>query len=100
MINQKRDELDLWGEPGLLWLDGHSSRLSEDAVILLRDNNITCAIIPSHTSHILQPLDRGVNGAFKLALRRDKHTKENSSAPKKRREIDNDRTCFVGRLFL
>jgi hypothetical protein len=37
---------------------------------LLKESHIVAATIPSHSSHILQPLDCGVNLAFKQALAR------------------------------
>ena len=56
-------------ESGLLWLDGHSSRLSARALEALMDHNIVAVTIPAHSSHVLQPLDREGNGVFKSALR-------------------------------
>jgi hypothetical protein len=58
--------------PALLWTDGHGSRCSAEAIKLLQDHHITASTIPSHTSHILQPLDCGVNRAFKAELTRHK----------------------------
>lgn len=58
-------------EPALLWVDGHYSRNTDEAKRLLRENNIACAVLPGHTSHILQPLDCGVNRTFKHYL--EKH---------------------------
>lgn len=62
----------IWKLPqkrALLWLDGHSSRGSPEALQALIDANIELATIPSHTSHILQPLDCGVNRAMKQNMR-------------------------------
>jgi hypothetical protein len=53
----------------LLFLDSHASRLDEYAHSKLAENGIVVVTIPSHSSHILQPLDCGVNNAFKHALR-------------------------------
>nr|XP_047141020.1 MFS-type transporter clz9-like [Hydra vulgaris] len=44
----------------ILHLDGHTSHVSLAAVLLSRENNIILICLPSHSSHILQPLDRGV----------------------------------------
>ena len=52
----------------LLLLDGHSTRSSETAKTALSAANVDVIIIPSHTSHVLQPLDRGVNRSFKHHL--------------------------------
>ena len=51
--------------PVLLLLDNHSSHLSLDAIELERENGIVCLSFPPHTSHRLQPLDRGVYGPLK-----------------------------------
>ena len=37
---------------------------------MLADNNVIVSIVPSHTSHVMQPLDRDVNRAFKTNLKR------------------------------
>ena len=55
-LSHKRGELDLWGEPALLWVDAHPSRRSARALEFLRDNNIVVATIPAHASHVVQPL--------------------------------------------
>ena len=69
-VNDKREKLDHWSEAALLWMDGHSSRESIKAIDMLAENNVIVSIIPSHTSHVMQPLDRGVNRAFKTNLKR------------------------------
>ena len=52
----------------LLFLDSHASRLDLDAHVALHAVGITVASIPSHTSHILQPLDCGINAKLKDSL--------------------------------
>ena len=84
---QMRDANDLWHEPALLWLDGHSSRRSQRAIEFLRDNNVIVGVIPAHSSHILQPLDVGVNGVFKQAFKRLRRTVPGSSTSQKRRDL-------------
>jgi len=84
-VNDIRDQHKLWDEPALLYLDGHSSRCSEIAINYLRDNNVVAVTIPSHTSHILQPLDTGVNGEFKVQLAKVKRFPSNATAADKRR---------------
>ena len=44
----------------LLLVDGHSSRHVPDALTMLREMRVDVLCIPSHTSHIIQPLDCGV----------------------------------------
>lgn len=60
-----RIEHNLPNEPALLYVDGHSSRHNIELLEFLKDKNIHVVLIPPHSSHILQPLDCGVNGAFK-----------------------------------
>lgn len=43
--------------PLLLILDGHSSHVSLKILDLLKQNRIICLLLPSHTTHALQPLD-------------------------------------------
>lgn len=49
----------------LVLLDNHSSHVSISLIDYCRANFITLLSFPPHTSHRLQPLDRGVYGPFK-----------------------------------
>ena len=49
----------------LLIEDGHGSHITLDIVELARTNDIHLLCLPSHTSHILQPLDTGAFKSFK-----------------------------------
>ena len=40
-----------------LIIDGHSSHKSPEAIDVARDHRITMITLPSHTTHMLQPLD-------------------------------------------
>ena len=51
--------------PVLLVLDGHGSHITIDVIEYARSNDIYLLCLPSHTSHILQPLDIGVFKSFK-----------------------------------
>ena len=51
--------------PVLLVLDGHGSHITIDVIEHARSNDIHLLCLPSHTSHILQPLDVGVFKSFK-----------------------------------
>ena len=61
----KRVLYDAPDAPALLWMDGHGSRSDQRAVSALQTAGVATVIIPAHTSHILQPLDCGVNRALK-----------------------------------
>ena len=52
------------GEPRLLVMDGHTTHLTYTFLKFCLDNEIYPIIIPSHTSHLLQPLDVGVFGPY------------------------------------
>ena len=51
--------------PVLLVLDGHGSHITIDVIEYARSEEIHLLCLPSHTSHILQPLDVGVFKSFK-----------------------------------
>lgn len=55
--------------PYLLLLDNHSSHVTLEAVCFAKDRGIVLSTFPPHCSHRLQPLDIGVFGPFKAALR-------------------------------
>lgn len=48
------------GEYRLLLVDGHSSHVSIDFIKYALSKKIECLCLPSHTTHLLQPLDVGV----------------------------------------
>ncbi|GFY52851.1 casein kinase I isoform alpha [Trichonephila inaurata madagascariensis] len=52
-------------QPVLLLLDNHESHVSIEAITLAKEHGIVMLTFPPHTSHKLQPLDRGVFGPFK-----------------------------------
>ena len=54
--------------PVLLIMDGHGSHVTVDLIELARENSIHLLCLPSHTSHILQPLDVGVFKSFKTSF--------------------------------
>lgn len=49
----------------LIIMDNHESHISIEGIELARENGIVLLTIPPHTSHKLQPIDRGVFGPFK-----------------------------------
>ena len=51
--------------PVLLIEDWHSSHITMDIIELARRNDIHLLCLPSHTTHVLQPLDIGVFKSFK-----------------------------------
>ena len=51
--------------PVLTIEDGHCSHISMEVIKLAQENQIHLLCLPSHTSHILQPLDVGVFKSLK-----------------------------------
>ena len=51
--------------PVLLIMDGHGTHMSIELIELAQSNEIHLLCLPSHTTHILQPLDVGVFKSFK-----------------------------------
>jgi hypothetical protein len=74
-------------EPALLLLDGHSSRGSVRALSALREAGIVARTIPSHTSHVCQPLDRGVFRVFKKTIAERKRGIYSLNLPEKRLKL-------------
>ena len=67
---QRQELLD--GRPHLLLLDSHYSHLYNIQFLeLMKHNNITVFALPPHTSHWMQPLDRGVFSSFKQAWQQE-----------------------------
>lgn len=52
-------------EPVLLLLDNHSSHIDINVVEKAKANSIIMLSFPPHCTHMLQPLDVGINGPFK-----------------------------------
>lgn len=48
------------GDTHLLILDGHGSHTTPEFILFALEHNIVLLCLPSHTSHILQPLDVGL----------------------------------------
>ena len=51
--------------PVILVLDNHVSHISLPLIECARHNQIVIVGLPSHTTHLLQPLDVHVNGPLK-----------------------------------
>uniref|UniRef100_A0A8H7MYJ1 DDE-1 domain-containing protein n=1 Tax=Bionectria ochroleuca TaxID=29856 RepID=A0A8H7MYJ1_BIOOC len=57
--------------PRLLILDGHGSHTSDEFMIKCFQNDIFLLFLPSHSSHVLQPLDISVFSPVKRAYREE-----------------------------
>ncbi|CAN0288422.1 unnamed protein product, partial [Pylaiella littoralis] len=58
------------GKPHILLLDGHASHVSVEVIRLAMNLKIILFQLPSHTSHITQPLDVVAFGRFKKSVTR------------------------------
>ena len=54
----------------LLIVDGHNSHVTIDVVMKVMEVGLDLVILPSHTSHRLQPLDVGVFAPYKKAFQK------------------------------
>ena len=68
-IQQRRIQDGKPNYPAVFITDGHSSRYSLPLLDILRENYIHLVIIPSHASHLMQPLDLVVFKRFKTVFR-------------------------------
>ena len=59
--------------PLLLLLDGHSSHYSPSTLKLAADSGVIIFTLPPNTTHLTQPLDKGVFGPCKIHWRRICH---------------------------
>lgn len=53
-----------------LFFDGHHSHISVSVIQHCQDNNVHLMLLPSNTTHVLQPLDVGVYGPLKQAWKK------------------------------
>ena len=84
---RRRTVLKKENTPIILFMDGHSSRLSIPVIRFAFQHNIKLIILPAHTSSITQPLDRCSNGVLKkvfssLCLTHTNLSKTPDSTPK------------------
>ena len=57
-------------EKRLLIVDGHGSHETTEFMFTCFQNNVNLIFLPSHTSHVLQPLDQSVFGPLKTTYRK------------------------------
>uniref|UniRef100_A0A1X7VAM0 DDE-1 domain-containing protein n=1 Tax=Amphimedon queenslandica TaxID=400682 RepID=A0A1X7VAM0_AMPQE len=57
--------------PVLIIEDGHASHVSLDVIKLAKENNVHLLCLPSHSMHILQPLDVGVFKSLKAHFNKE-----------------------------
>ena len=73
------EKLGVHNAVGVFLVDGHTSRMSAELMEEFRENNIKVPVLPSHASHVLQPLDLAVFGAFKAAISKgDSHLRRHT----------------------
>lgn len=62
------ESLGVHNAAGVFLVDGHSSRLNSSLMEEFNGHGIKVPVLPSHASHVLQPLDLVVFGVFKSFL--------------------------------
>ncbi|XP_071109876.1 uncharacterized protein [Haliotis cracherodii] len=67
-------------KPIILFLDGHSTHLTLEACTVCVENNIVLYCLPSHASHVIQPLDLSLFSPLKHAWRQSVRDFQISSA--------------------
>ena len=67
-IEEIRRNNHMPGQAALLLIDGHKSRICPGALRRLREANVVGLTLVAHGSHVLQPLDVGVNSPFKSIM--------------------------------
>ena len=68
-VEHIRSYYNLVGRKAALVVDGHISRYTVRTVNLLMEHNIDLVILPSHSSHVMQPLDLGLFAYIKRVFR-------------------------------
>lgn len=58
-------------KPMLLLMDSHGAHITPQVIELAKENDVHILTFPSHTTHILQPLDVGVYKSLKSAWQRE-----------------------------
>lgn len=79
---KKSDEITC--HRSLLNIDGHSNRINSRLMEIFRENLIDVISIPSHCSHVLQPLDSRIYGPFKKIISVKKMDFINMDVPNRR----------------
>ncbi|MGH0152685.1 UNVERIFIED_CONTAM: hypothetical protein FKN15_027902 [Acipenser sinensis] len=72
--------------PRILIFDGHASHISLRIVQMAKENNVVLLRLPSHLTHILQPLDKAVFGEVKKKWRKKLRCHSRVSRDKIRKE--------------
>lgn len=57
-------------KPVVLIFDGHYSHIGIDLIETSRENNVHLMLLPSNTTHVMQPLDVGVYGPIKKSWKK------------------------------
>ncbi|KAH7826926.1 uncharacterized protein MONOS_2616 [Monocercomonoides exilis] len=92
---QRRKFVKCEEEHCLLFMDSLAAHLSRNIIQCAKDNSIDLCFPPSHTSHLVQPLDLYVNANFKNSLRiTDYETHEPNASSARRNFVLKLRTAL------
>ncbi|KAH7830604.1 putative DDE superfamily endonuclease [Monocercomonoides exilis] len=86
-ITQRRETLKKSDERCLLLLDSHSSRAQPDLWKKFADSSTDVVTFVPHTTHIAQPLDRGVFAVFKKTINANYEAPSSSSVVLRREAL-------------
>jgi hypothetical protein len=67
-IDKLREDLLLTNKTAMIFVDGHAAHVSLEAIQAALNRNIIFCFFPSHCSHVVQALDRGIFKVFKQEL--------------------------------
>lgn len=85
-VDKVRSELQI-DSPVMLILDGHSSRNNIDVKYYYENYSVTFLFLPSHASHLLQPMDLSVNATYKNYFGKNYRHEPNLDAQQKREQL-------------
>ncbi|KAH7823664.1 uncharacterized protein MONOS_14243 [Monocercomonoides exilis] len=92
---QRRKFVKCEEEHCLLFMDSLAAHLSRNIIQCAKDNRVDLCFPPSHTSHLVQPLDLYVNANFKNSLRiTDYETHEPNASSARRNFVLKLRTAL------
>lgn len=99
-VNKIRQQHNCPSQSALLLIDSHNSRDDAETIQLCTDNNILAFTFPAHSSHLLQPLDLGVNKSLKDQLRESfEPILHESTSDRRNRLLQTSIDCLIGALI-
>jgi hypothetical protein len=76
------------GKESILALDNYGCHITDEVIKKAKEMKINIIPLPTHTTHILQPLDVGINGPIKQISKRIRREKEEKKEAPIRKQDD------------